>query len=150
MSRLNNSVLSSNQKCLDDLAYNTLIQLRTIGSNVTNPNIPITSLAGRLTGQNIKFTDRQMYEDYKMRRKVEVLQYNGTNQHGQVNTKKQTFSYMNNVRGSSKTSQARLQSLANSSCEDTPILLPPTKSGIRDLSFPGYKLNKSIPFRTSL
>ena len=149
---MNKSVLSSNPACLENADYNKLIQLRTIGSNPTNPILPVTTLQGRLTGQNITFTDTQTYEDYKMRRKVEVLQYNHANLRGQSPTKKQTYSYMSGVKGASKTSQNRLQSLAAliESCEDEPILLPPTKSGIRDPTFPGYKLNKLIPFRLYL
>jgi hypothetical protein len=144
---LNRSVLSLNPACTSDPDYSRLIQLRTIGSNPNNPITPVTSLVGRLTGRNIVFTESRTYEDYKMRRKVGVLEYNTTiHIDGQVKTKKQQFSHFAKVKGVSQYSQSRLKINAAQSCEDIPVLLPPTNSGIRDTTFPGYILNKSIPF----
>ena len=146
---MNQSVLSSNPACTTNMAYNKLIQLRTIGSNPSNPIPPVTTLVGRLTGRNIKFTDTQTYEEYKMRRKVEVLQYNNPSHiHGSVETKKQRFSRI--VKGGSQLSQAKLKNLSGNRCDYNQFLLPPTNSGVRDYSFPGYKLNNSIPYHHSL
>jgi len=148
---MNQSVLASNPACLSNPDYNKLIQLRTIGSNPNNPIPPVTTLNGRLTGQNIVFTDTMTYEDYKMRRKVGVLEYNSTTHiRGQTETKKQDFTRMAKVKGSSQFSQAMLKNFAVQSCEEIPKLLPPANSGVRDVTFPGYKLNKSIPFKLSL
>lgn len=148
---MNQSVLLSNPECVSNLDYNKLIQLRTIGSNPNNPIPPVTTLNGRLTGQNVIFTDTETYEDYKMRRKVGVLEYNTTtNIHGHIKTKKQNFSRMSQIKGSSQFSQVQLKNLATTPCDYIPVLLPPTNSGVRDLTFPGYKLNKSIQFKLSL
>ena len=148
---MNRSVLSSNPACTSNMAYNKLIQLRTIGSNPSNPIPPVTTLDGRLTGSNIKFTDTQTYEDYKMRRKVEVLQYNTTTHiHGHLATKKQKFSRIVKIKGASQLSQAQLKNLSGNTCDSNQILLPPTNSGVRDYTFPGYRLNKSVPYYKSL
>ena len=148
---MNQSSLSKNPACLSDIHYNKLIQLRTLGSNPSNPIPPVTTLEGRLTGQNLTFTDAQMYEDYKMRRKVEVLEYNNTtHRHGFVKTKKQLFSHMSKVRGASQLSQYSIKNLTSFDCPEVSVLLPPTYSGVRDLLHPGYQLNRTIPFKRSL
>jgi len=135
-----------NPKCTSNPDYNNLIQLRTIGSNPSNPIPPVTTLVGRTTGKNIVFTTYS-YEEYKMRRKVGVLQYNTTiHIDRQVKTKKQEFSHFSQVKGSSQLSQNRLKILASQTCDDISVLRPPTNSGIRDRKFPGYKLNKEVPF----
>jgi hypothetical protein len=141
---MNQSALSKNPKCSPD--YNTLIQLRTIGSNPSNPIPPVTTLVGRTTGKNIVFTTHS-YEEYKMRRKVGVLQYN-TSIHldGQVKTKKQEFSHFSKVKGSSQFSQNKLKMVQAQNCPEDTLLRPPTNSGIRDRLFPGYRLNKEVPF----
>ncbi len=126
--------------------YNTLIQLRTVGSNPSNPIPPVTTLASRSTGKNIVFTTHS-YEEYKMRRKVGVLQYN-TSIHldGKVETKNQQFSHFARVRGSSQFSQKQLKIVQAQNCPEDTRLRPPTNSGIRDRLFPGYKLNKAVTF----
>ena len=41
---------------------------------IRTPGVPITTLDGRTTGTDISFNTTS-YEEYKMRRKAEVLQY---------------------------------------------------------------------------
>jgi hypothetical protein len=148
---MNQSSLSKNPACVSNTDYNKLIQLRTIGSNPSNPIPPVTTLEGRLNGENIIFTDPQMYEDYKMRRKVEILQYNHmTHPHGHSKTKNQLYSHMSKVRGASELSQHSIKNLTKKDCPELSVLLPPTNSGVRDLIFPGYQLNRLIPFRRYL
>jgi len=148
---MNRSSLSKNPACTSNPDYNRLIQLRTVGSNPSNPIPPVTTLDSRETGQNLVFTDVNMYEDYKMRRKVEVLQYNqNTHPHGHLPTKKQTFSRFSKIKGSSGMSQYAIKNLSREDCPAVYPLLAPTYSGVKDVLFPGYRLNPSIPFKKSL
>ena len=148
---LNRSILSLNPACISNPDYNKLIQLRTVGSNQSNPIPPVTTLVGRTSGENILFTDIHTYEARKMRRKVGVLQYNSTTHiHGDTKTKKQIYSQFAKVSGASQYSQSRLKKMEALNCEDVSILLPPTNSGIRDTTFPGYILNNSIRFHLRL
>ncbi len=125
--------------------YQRLIALRSMKSRDTRP--PEFTLVGRLTGQNVTIPDNQTYERYKMRRKVEILQYNDVG--GQNATKKQSFSRMSQLKGSSQVSQHSIQNLTIP-CPTVSVLLPPTFSGIRDPDFPGYQLDPSIRFRLFL
>jgi hypothetical protein len=148
---LNRSILSLNPACTSDPEYNRLIQLRTLGSNPNNPIPPVTTLVGRTSGENILFTDIRTYDARKMRRKVGVLQYNSTTHiHGDTKTKKQIYSQLASVKGASQYSQSLLKKIESQNCEEAPILRPPTNSGIRDTTFPGYILNNSIRFHLRL
>ena len=150
---MNQSSLSKNLACTSTIDYNKLIQLRTIGNNPSNPIPPVTTLAGRVTGQNIIFTGVNMYDDYKMRRKVEILQNRkniNTHTSGVDLSKKQLFSRMSKVKGSSELSQYSIKNLFSKDCPAINPLVPPTYSGVRDISFSGYRLDKTIPFKRFL
>jgi len=136
----NRSVLLKNPKCVSNTGYNRLIQLRSMKSRDGN----IDDVA-RSTGQNVVIPDNKTYEDLKMRRKVEILQYK--NLHGQT-TKKHSFGRLSKVKGSSELSQSTIQNAIP--CAQESILLPPTYSGIHDQGYPGYQLNPLIRFRSFL
>jgi hypothetical protein len=110
-------------------------------------NKPVTySLEGRETGANVDIPDNATYEAYKMRRKVETLQYNYLD--GGQNTKADLFTRMTKLKGSSELSQYSIEN--NIPCNRSNPLLPPTYSGIRDPGYPGYQLNPLIRFRLYL
>jgi len=144
---MNQSTLSKNIACTSNIDYNKVIQLRTIGNNPSNPIPPVTTTVGRVTGQNLTFTDPDMYEDYKMRRKVAVLQNNAP---GRVLSKKELYSRMSKVRGSSELSQHAIKNFSSEDCQEIAVLFAPTFSGVNDILFPGYRLDRSIPVYRSL
>ena len=138
------SVLSKNPKCLSNTDYNELIKLRTMKRR---DNKPVTySLEGRETGANVDIPDNETYEAYKMRRKVETLQYHYLD--GGQNTKKVLLSRMTRLKGSSELSDYDIKNRIT--CKQEPKLLPPTYSGIHDQGYPGYQLNPLIRFRLYL
>jgi hypothetical protein len=90
------------------------------------PGVTITTLDGRLTGTNISFNTTS-YDEYKMRRKAEVLQYNTIQKTSE--NKKMAFSHSVNVRGSY--SQAQLKKIAYANEINCPVLpIPATNSGV--------------------
>jgi len=134
------------ERCSSKPEFNTLVQLRTVGSDPSNPIIPVTSLDGRTQGANIKFDEIRTYEEYKMRRKVEVLMHK--NGHGK--SKNLNYSRFSNVKGSGP-SQSKVKEVFASGCNVKEAgILPPSHSGIRDTRFPGYILNRNIPFQSFL
>jgi hypothetical protein len=154
------SVVTKNSNCLSNNAFIGLINLRTVGSNPSNPIIPVTTLVGRSQGSQVKFDPGigMSYEELKMRRKAEILKYkNLVNTPGVTYTKKQTFSNIVNAGGSYHYSKTKLLQLAREeSCRNTinngnPLeKTKPSNSGIIDPSFEGYYLNTNIPYYTSL
>ena len=137
--------------------YLGLIQLRTVGANKYNPNIPITTLNGRTNGYagNLKFDPNSIlfssYEDLQMRRKAEYLKYRGVNNAGY---KQNVFSNIVNNQGRKMYSSAKLRQIAltNStiSCGDSTVITPPSNSGIRDPNFAGYYLSPLVQFHNYL
>ena len=138
------SVISKNPNCVSNTDYNELIKLRTMKRS---DNKPITySLVGRTSGANVDIPDNATYEAYKMRRKVETLQYNYLD--GSQNTKKELFDRMTRLKGSSELSDYAIRNQIP--CNTSNPLLPPTYSGIHDPGYPGYQLNPLIRFRLYL
>jgi hypothetical protein len=79
---------------------------------VNTPGVPITSIDGRLNGNQITFMN-YTYNDLKMRRKAEVLKYLPSNE---ITTKsKYSYTTKNNYY-----SQAKLQQFINRQTEDCP------------------------------
>jgi hypothetical protein len=154
------SVVTRNVRCLTNPAFSALIALRTYGSNPSNPIIPITTLVGRTQGSQVKIAPELgiSYEELKMRRKAEVLEYKSTEtSHIGAFTKKQNFSNLANNGGSYYYSKARINKLIKeSNCKigvdnGSPLVkTPPTNSGIVDPHFEGYYLNPYIPYYPSL
>lgn len=141
---MNRSVLLNNPNCVSNTDYNRLIQLRSMKSRDNGP-IEYT-LVGRSTGQNVDIPDNATYEAYKMRRKVETLQYKYLD--GGQNTKKELFSRMTRLKGLSELSDYAIENQIP--CNTSNPLLPPTYSGIHDPGYPGYQLNPLIRFRMFL
>ena len=159
--QITQSVIATNLNCTSDEAYSGLIKLRTTG-NSTAIRIPITTLEGRLTGQNIKFNTADIgisYEDYKMRRKAEVLKYrHGVNAPGIVLTSKNKYKSASTNSGSYSTT--RLKQLISENNGNIPekclnqnkiwVISTPSQSGVRDYKTPGYYLDPYIPYYPSL
>jgi hypothetical protein len=159
--QITQSVIATNLNCTSDEAYLGLIKLRTTG-NSTAVRVPITTLEGRLSGQNIKFNTADIgtsYEDYKMRRKAEVLKYRyGTNSPGIVLTSNQMYKMASANKGGY--SSARLKQFAEQNNGNIPdkclelnkiwIVSTPTQSGVRDYKTPGYYLDPYVAYYPSL
>lgn len=158
------SVIATNQECVSNVAFQALIQLRTIGSNPSNPRPPVTTLDGRTRGNNIPFnvglgTD---YESFKMRRKAETLKFrNSENNPGYTLTNKELYANMVKYGGAYHFSKARVKQLLKANngtlpCDiginnGNPITItPPTNSGIHDSTIEGYYLNPYITYYPSL
>ena len=137
----NRSVLLNSPNCVSDIHYNELIKLRSMKSR--DGGVPTEV---RDTGANVDIPDNATYEAYKMRRKVEVLEYNYLD--GGQNCKKILFARMSNLKKSPELSDYAIKNRI--ACEKESKLLPPTYSGIRDPSYPGYQLNPLIRFRLFL
>lgn len=134
------SVLLNNPNCVSNTDYNELIKLRSMKSRDGGPT------EGRSSGANVDIPDNQTYETYKMRRKVETLQYKYLD--GGQNTKKELFSRMTRLKGLSELSDYAIENQIP--CNTSNPLLPPTYSGIHDPGYPGYQLNPLIRFRMFL
>ncbi len=129
-SQITQSVISTNYNCTSNPAYVGLINLR------KNPRT--YDLIGRTSGDNIKFNLglSSSYNDYKMRRKAEILQYKSSinsNSPGYVRTDSESFNTL--VKGSNpnRYSKYRIkQILLNNeeiNCNNI-VGLPPSNSGI--------------------
>jgi len=137
--------------------YLGLIQLRTVGSNKYNPNIPVTTLNGRTNGYggNLKFDTNatlfSSYENLQMRRKAEYLKYRGVNNPGY---KSNEFSNIVSNQARKNYSAAKIRELALTSttisCNNAVVITPPSNSGINDPNFPGYYLSPLVQFRNYL
>ena len=154
------SVVTKNPNCLQNPAFSGLISLRTVGSNPSNPIIPVTTLIGRTQGSQVIIDPGigRSYGELKMRRKAELLQYrNMENTPGVTLTNKQTFSNVVNRGGSYQYSKAKLNKLLQEQqCKigvNNGKLLEtnsPSRSGVIDPSFEGYYLNSYVPYYSSI
>jgi hypothetical protein len=154
------SVVTKNPNCLQNPAFSGLIALRTVGSNQSNPIIPVTTLVGRTQGSQVLIDPGIgiSYSELKMRRKAEILQYrNMENTPGVTLTKKQSLSNIVNRGGSYQYSKAKLNKLLQE--QQCRIGLnngknleknTPSHSGIIDPSFEGYYLNSYVPYYASI
>lgn len=169
---LNNSVIGKNPNCSDFKENNNkdqlvypylgLINLRKLRQRVKKDDIPNNfTIIGRLSGQNIKFntTIGPNYEDYKMRRKAEVLKYrNGTNAPGISLSNRQ--SYNNIVKNGGSYSSSRLKQVIAENNGFIPEkclatkriwkISTPSQSGVPDYKTPGYYLDPYITYYKSL
>jgi hypothetical protein len=126
-------VLRTDVSCID---YSGLAALRTM----TPPNITRT---GRLPNLVMNFS---LYKqsDYDMRKKAETLQhrknqtpFSRKSQYSQVS---KNGSYFYSSQGVLQRIESRLV------CPNLDLIVrPPTNSGIRDYTFPGYYLNNNVP-----
>lgn len=113
---------------------------------IRTPGVPITTLDGRTTGTDISFNTTS-YEEYKMRRKAEVLQYKTIITNSQ--NKKMSFSSAVNNGGSY--SQAQLKKIANIQAINCPIIKnPATNSGVNAEYKMKYYYNTNIIYYPSL
>ena len=133
--KLNQSVVT--RDCLVNGVLPEILQpLVDLRSGATS--IPITDLTGRIRIDNNIFIGGIAYSDYAMRRKAETLQHNknSTNE-----SQKVIFSKM----------QFRKKMRNIDLTKNCPVLIyPPSSSGVTDLVFGGYYLNKEVPYRGSL
>jgi hypothetical protein len=104
----------------------------------TGVNIPTTELGGRIRINNNLFVNALTYEDLAMRRKAEVLQYNGNNTN---DSQKRLFSKMQ--------FRKRMRNVDTTNTCPT-IIYPPSNSGVTDMMFSGYYLNKNVPYYPSI
>ncbi len=110
------------------------------------PGVPITTLDGRLTGTDISFNTTS-YDEYKMRRKAEVLQYKTIINNSQ--NKKMSFSNAVNTGGTY--SQVQLKKLANTQSINCPIIAyPATNSGVNAEYKMKYVYNTNLTYYPSL
>ena len=160
VTEITQSVVTKNPDCLNNPAFTGLINLRTVGSNPSNPITPITTLVGRTQGSQVRINpgEGMSYEVLKMRRKAEILKYKNLESNpGVTFTKKQALSNVVKVGGSSRYSQAKIKKLLEEqNCkvglnQGIPLeKTPPSNSGIIDPTFEGYYLNTYIPYYPSL
>ena len=158
------SVIATNLNCTSDDSYAGLISLRTTG-NSTAIRIPITTLVGRLTGSNIVFysssTDGPTYDDYKMRRKAEVLKYrHGNNAPGVDLSTKKSFRNLVKNGNTNSYSSTKLKQIIEENNGNIPekclnidkiwVVSTPSQSGIHDYKISGYYLDPYIPYHQSL
>ena len=142
--QITQSVISTNENCIAN--YPGLVFLRT-----PNNLNKITSLAGRTNGTNVKFYDTgPSYEDYKMRRKAEVLKFrNGVNAPGVDTSGRNSFKDV--VKRGSNFSQAKLKQLLGENCTNTTLIISsPSKSGVYINNSPGYYLDTNVIYYPSL
>jgi len=107
---------------------------------VTTNGDPITSIDGRLTGNQVSFL-KFTYADYTMRRKAEVLQYKPTDEN-----KKQKYSYLTK---NSYYSNAKLQQFINNKTIDCNLPSSSSCSGVIGTNMI-YQLNPNVPYFSSL
>uniref|UniRef100_A0AB39JE59 Uncharacterized protein n=1 Tax=Florenciella sp. virus SA2 TaxID=3240092 RepID=A0AB39JE59_9VIRU len=122
-----------------------LQRLRYLKTNETGEQIVIPDINGRETGNNVVFYtgtngDGYTYEQYKHRRKAEVLKYKNSNKN-----KKSNYS---NISKNVQLSSAAIKNLCND--DNTRIIYKPgTNSGIKSSTDLLY-LNNNVPFYSSL
>lgn len=156
------SVIYTNLNCTSDDAYSSLITLRTTGFGPVY-RVPITTLEGRLTGANVSFNmdDKSTYEEYKMRRKAEVLKYRqGTNATGVTVSNKKNFNNIIKTGGPNSYSSAKLKKIADenngvvpdtcSSQTSTFRMFPASNSGVQIRKSYAYYLDPSVNYYPSL
>lgn len=156
MSQITQSVIATNPNCHQNPKFDGLISLR------RNPNT--FDLIGRLNGNNIKFDTglSSSYNDLKMRRKAEILQYKNTintNSPGYERTSSQIYKDVINGVGPNSYSKYKLLTLNESNNEsincNTVVGNPPSNSGIHfndtsEESKDGLYLDKNVRFYLSL
>jgi len=109
---------------------------------VNTPGVPITSIDGRLKGNQINFLN-YTYSDLKMRRKAEVLKYIPSNE----NTTKSSYSY---ITKNNYYSQAKLKEFINRQTVDCPDKTSTSScSGVVG-SNTIYYLDRKIPYFPSI
>ena len=108
---------------------------------VVTGGVPITSLDGRLRGNEISFT-KFNYNDYAMRRKAEVLKYNNLGD----STQKSTYSYLST---NGYYSKAQLKKILDGKTVDCNASSSSSCSGVFG-SYSTYYLNASVPFYSSI
>jgi hypothetical protein len=154
-SQITQSVIATNYNCNTNPDYAGLIKLR------TNPNT--YDLIGRTSGENIKFNLglSSSYNDFKMRRKAEILQYKGSvnsNCAGYAITESQNYKNIIKGNGPNGYSKYRLkQILLNSEEVNCNVVVgkPPSYSGIwfndtNPESSEGLYLDKNVLFHLKL
>ncbi len=113
---------------------------------IRTPGVPITTLNGRLTGTDISFNTTS-YDEYKMRRKAEVLQYKTI----QINSQNKKMTFSNVVNNGGSYSQAQLKKIANTQTTNCPIVEnPATNSGVKAEYKMNYVYNTNITYYPSL
>lgn len=169
---LNNSVIGNNLNCtnyteLDNTGvlvtpYLGLINLRKMKQKATKDNtVSSFTTVGRLTGANVKFNidNGPSYEDYKMRRKAEVLKYrNGINAPGIILSNKNNFNSIIKNKGNYSSAQLKQIMLLNNgnipdNCIETDkiwVVSTPSQSGVHDYKTRGYYLDPYITYYPSL
>ena len=110
---------------------------------VVTSGIQITTLDGRLTGNNVNFMNFT-YNDLKMRRKAEVLKYIS-----QTNTT-QNKNYSNLVNSSGYYSRAKLVSFLKNKTQECPGKISSSSCiGVKG-SLNNYYYDPNVPYFTSL
>jgi hypothetical protein len=107
---------------------------------VTTNGVPITSIDGRLTGNQVSFL-KFTYADHAMRRKAELLQYKPKGEN-----KKQKYSYLTK---NSYYSNAKLQQFINNRTIDCNLPSSSSCSGVVGSNMI-YQLNTNVPYFSSL
>jgi hypothetical protein len=160
--QISQSVIANNPNCTSnpEQAYLGLIQLRTLKTRTNTGNVSIApDITGRLSGNNIKFDDKNTYEEYKMRRKAEVLKYRtGKNATGYTMSAKKTYSEI--AKNGGNYSQNRLNQIVNQANGIVPDkckfnlmnwkISTPSQSGVVDYKIPGYYLDPFVTYYPSL
>ena len=107
---------------------------------ITTKGDPITSIDGRLTGNQVSFLNFT-YADYAMRRKAEVLQYKP-----KVENKEQKYAYLSK---NSYYSRAKLQKFINNKTIDCNLPSSSSCSGVVGSNMI-YYLNPNVPYYPSI
>jgi hypothetical protein len=130
-SQTTQSVIKTNYSCNQDPKFNGLMKLR------SNPNT--FDVIGRTNGDNIPFNKglASSYDDFRMRRKAEILQYKNnlnTNSSGYEKTNKMKYTDIIRGIGSNSYSKNRLITINQMNDEyincNKVIGNPPSNSGI--------------------
>ena len=110
---------------------------------VTTNGDPITTLNGRLSGNNISFTN-YTYDELKMRRKAQILKHIT-----EVNTNKKQ-SYSNLVNKTGYYSRAQLVNFLNNRTQDCPNQTSSSScSGVIGSNM-NYYLDTKVPYYSSI
>jgi len=119
----------------------TVLITDTCSQVINTPGVPIISIDGRLKGNQISFMNFT-YDEYKMRRKVEVLQHVPKNTNT-INTNYSRITKNNNY------SQAKLKEFINKKydCFENPSTS--SSSGVIGSNMI-YKLNPNVPYFSSI
>lgn len=120
----------------------TILITNTCPQVINTPGIPITSIDGRLKGNQINFTNIT-YDQYKMRRKVEVLQYTPKN----TDTYKGRYSY---ITKNNYYSQAKIKQMIQQKSTECPGLASSSScSGVIGSNMI-YQLDANVPYYPSI